>query len=323
MKYSPAKSLLLATALALSSVATSQADSSIYFPATGAAPYPTAFNSGNYDGYYYGNQNNATRSIGNSTTTGTAFVDVSWGQFNGHIGAATYEIRPNGVTPTTPFAVDERLMANNAAPAGPNWSGFGKSQTVNNYTPGATLNLFDAQTTSVARVSMLTGQLFSATPQNSFLAGNVGAAGATPTGTGYRFGNDEFYYYTPGLSGTFGLDVSWGVFGSNSNNTGWLLDADGTGTNLVSLVSGINQSQFSNGATPAGDASSLPMWSGFLDVGDVTLNPSSRIAFRNLNPAGGTVSDIQLTAVPEPSTYAMFAVAVAFVLIVIRRRRTA
>ncbi len=285
---------------------------SIYIDQTGAAPFVNNYNGGGINGYWWASAPSGTsQAIGSAETSGTAWVDVSWGAHPLHPADASYDISTDGVTPGTAFTVNQQVLANGTAVAGAEWSGFGFGTLVTGFTPQATLNINGGQAITTTRVSMLTGTLIKASDQLGdamnvgWPAGQFGAC-SSPGDGGYYFSNTQYFYYTPGLTGTFNFQISWGTYSSHSPNSNWLVDYDGDGWDLSQgdgyLVTNINQAAYSNGAVSTGAAGlQTSQWSGFLNLGQVTLNANSMIIFDNPSFAtnAGTVSDLQLTPVSQ------------------------
>jgi hypothetical protein len=116
--------------------------------------------------YWYSAGPSATsQAIGSAGTTGTAWVDVSWGDYPFHPNNASYNVSANGGTPGTAFTVNQQALANGAVARDAQWSGFGHGTMVTGFTPGTTLNISGAQAISTARVSMLKGTLIKASDQ--------------------------------------------------------------------------------------------------------------------------------------------------------------
>jgi hypothetical protein len=154
---------------------------------------------------------------------------------------------------------------------------------------------------------MLNGTLVKASDQmadpfnitQGWVAGQF-AACSSPGDGGYYHSAASYFHYTPGLTGTFNLEVSWGAYSSHSGYTGWQIDVLGNGT-WTDLALGINEAGYSNGIVPTAAAASIPQWSGFMNLGQVTLTANSIINFTNYNAyITGTVCDLQLTPVSQP-----------------------
>lgn len=328
MKKLRSKITVLLGALTLAGAGAASA-ASVYIDQTGAAPFTNNYNVPGINGYWWSVVPSATSQAIGSAGTGKAWVESSWGAYPSHPANASYNVSADGGTSGTPFTVNQTTIANGAAVGGPEWSGFGHGTSVTGFTSNATLNISGAQGVSTTRVSMLNGTLVKASDQlanpfnvgQGWLAGQSGAC-SSPGDGGYYWSTAPYFQYTPGLTGTFNLEASWGAYSSHSSFTGWQIDALGNGT-WVDLALGINSAGYSNGIVPTGMAGSEAQWSGFYSLGNVTLTASSIIGFTNYNAGtAGAVSDLQLTSVvPEPGTIGLLAVAGAGFLALARRKR--
>lgn len=294
---------------------------SVYIDPGALGPFVNNYNGGgrSNNGYYWANAPSAASiPIGTSGQSGNAYVDVSYGVYSANQTNVSYDYSANGVTPGTVFNVNQAVYTNGAVPAAfsPNWSGFGNGQTVTGFTPNAKINVSNANTISTARVSMLTGTIVKASDQINDVGNEAWAsinsfnATSGPGDGGYYAGigaGTQYFYYTPGLTGTFNLEASWGTAAGHTQTGSYLVDPAGDGSaGYQFLAFNIKQTGYSDGvALPDGaPAKSIAQWSGFADYGPITLNPNSKIIFQNYSflTNTGTVSDLQLTAaVPEPT----------------------
>ena len=191
---------------------------------------------------------------------------------------------------------------------------------------------------STIRVTAITGTIVKQADQSALnpswiTPATVGVS--TPGGDGYRYAvgaGSQYYYYAPGLTGNYSLDVSWGIGNTTGVTANWYLDPNGTGNvgDYISLLTGINTGLFSDGVNRTTLPDNSPIyggtywgqWSGFKDAADVTLNANSRIVYENPSFASlaGTVSDLQLTPVPEPATMGLLSLSLSALLLMNRRR---
>lgn len=318
-------SLTLLGAVLLATVSASHA-ASIYVPASQGNGYTNYYAPGLY---YFGGATPNTQNIG--VVTGNAYVEASWGANSVHYPLGTTSFNGNAA-----IAINQVYLWDQTTAGTGSWSGFGgPGAGVYNLTGSSTLVANDASSVSMTRVSAMTGTLITAASQSGINAGWFAPPSGnvvvnTPGGAGYQYSVEQYFNYAPGLTGTYSLEVSWGIGSGAQPLANYWLDLNGTGNplNYVSLLSNVNTNLFSDGVDRTtgvnGPASNgLGQWSGFRDAGNVTLNPNSRIVFESQNTAiFGAVSDLQLTVVPEPSTWALLAVSLT-ALLVLPRRRTA
>lgn len=317
MKTPYPKTIKLLGALTLAAAGASQA-ASIYVPANNTAPWTNFHAPGNYR--WGGNA--FTQNIG--VVTGNAFVEASWGVNSMHSTTAQYSF--NGAAPV---AINQTRAWNQTSTLSGGWSGFGgPGAGVYNLTGSSTLTGTAISAISETRVTAITGTIVKVADQAGINTGWAGTVNvATPGVDGYRYGNtNQYYYYAPGLTGKYDLDVSWGVGATGGVSASWFLDLNNTGNpvDYVPILTAVNTQLFSDGGNRSGftggSGTTWGQWSGFADAGLVTLNSNSRIVYQNLNGGSfGTVSDLQLTPVPEPAAIGMLGLGA--LLFVNRRRR--
>lgn len=305
MKNISSKITVLLNALTFAVAGATQAESLYVAPNTCA---PNFVVPGNY--YWGSDYPNFSQHIG--VVSGNAWVETSWGaQRPIHTTNAAYSF--NG---SAPVAVNQQLVwdqVNEGLSTG-SWSGFGgPGAGVYQLTNRSMLTGKGVSSISETRVTPLTGTLVKYSDQTAlnptWFSPGTGAVGVSnPGGDGYRHATGvecQYFYYAPGLTGTFDLEVSWGIGNTAApSNANWYLDLNGAGkvADYVPLLTGINTGLFSDGVdrtTGISGGTSWGQWSGFKLAGRVTLNSNSRIVYENPGSAKlyGCVSDIQLTPV--------------------------
>jgi len=323
MKNPNPKIIKLLGALTLAAAGVTQAASIYVAPDTAA--YPNFYAPGNY---YWGG---STFSSNIGVVTGNAFVESSWGVNSMHITTAQYTF--NGAPAVT---IDQTKGWDQVNGYGGAWSGFGgPGAGVYNLTGTSTLS-GTASGVSTTRVSPITGTIVKHSDQTTINLSWIGTVGvSTPGGDGYRYAvgaGSQYFYYAPGLTGNYSLEVSWGIGNTAGVAANWYLDPNGTGNvgDYVSLLTGIDTGLFSDGVNRTTLPDNSPIyggtywgqWSGFKDVATVALNANSRIVYENPSFAthAGTVSDLQLTLVPEPATIGLLSLSWSALLLMNRRR---
>lgn len=123
------------------------------------------------------------------------------------------------------------------------------------------------------------------------------------------------YSYTAGVTatwagipatGSYDLQVSWGVHAAHSTDMKYLVDVNGNGVQDPSeQLFTINQSKMADQLT-GGDG----VWSGYYDLGDFSLTSSSKVVQWNEGSGAMTVAPMVVTSVPEPTTLVLLANAV-------------
>jgi len=112
---------------------------------------------------------------------------------------------------------------------------------------------------------------------------------------------DDFFAWSPKLSGRFRVWLSWGVWTTHARDARYVLDRDGDpGTKEDQTeIATVNQSTFADGAAAIAQQK---RWSGLLNAGVHELKPESCVILRAGEKGGPTVADaILFEEVPESS----------------------
>ena len=143
-------------------------------------------------------------------------------------------------------------------------------------------------------------------------------------------GGDGGYMYsygdgiwTPGLAGTYKVETSW----CESPETGppdtdYFFRSDGTVGSEV-FIGNVDQTKLADGSA-SGGAAGHGMWSGYFELGTVTLNPSSTFRIDHLDAAPAITSalwqfsEVAAAPIPEPAGLGLIGLA----LLAVRRRRS-
>ena len=144
-------------------------------------------------------------------------------------------------------------------------------------------------------------------------------------------GNDEYMYgysdafWTPGLTGTYKVEVSWGSQNPGHDpDTDYFFRSDGSPGSEVASVQDVDQGYLADQVTIGGPGGAgAGAWSDFMELGTFDLIATSTFRFTHSGTGGGSTQGVwrfsePAAPIPEPAGLGLLGVA----LLAVRKRRS-